>query len=174
MPRATCRCGQSLSLPADGSDRVVCPKCGAKVRIRVRRDEETTDGYIRFFCPCGRRLKVAAEGAPTHGKCPDCGRVVPVPARSTSEKPPGHPEADTVDLGPEQLAALQRWAQGHGVSPADAVGERPEVPTSAAVHRAAETTARAEAGLRVCPNCRKPVHLGADVCRTCGTPMPRR
>ena len=36
MPRATCRCGQVLSVPVNGPERVICPKCSA--RIRVRRD----------------------------------------------------------------------------------------------------------------------------------------
>ena len=31
-----------------------------------------------------------------------------------------------------------------------------------------------EAGLRVCPRCKKPVHLGAATCRECGTPVPRQ
>jgi hypothetical protein len=31
-----------------------------------------------------------------------------------------------------------------------------------------------EAGLRVCPRCKKPVHLGAAICRECGTSVPRQ
>jgi DNA-directed RNA polymerase subunit RPC12/RpoP len=54
MPRAICRCGQELATPADPTERVVCPKCGARVRIRVRSgataEAPTDDGYIRFFC----------------------------------------------------------------------------------------------------------------------------
>ncbi len=34
MPRATCRCGQKLTLPVNGPDRVICPKCSAKIRVR--------------------------------------------------------------------------------------------------------------------------------------------
>ena len=30
-----------------------------------------------------------------------------------------------------------------------------------------------EAGLRVCPRCKKPIHLGATRCRECGNPVPR-
>ena len=32
---------------------------------------------------------------------------------------------------------------------------------------------RAEAGFRICPKCLKPVHLGSEVCRQCGTKVPR-
>lgn len=176
MPRATCRCGQLLSLPDDGPDRLVCPKCGAKVRIRVRRDETSPDGYLRFFCACGRRLKVPAADPPSHGKCPDCGRVVPVPPASSGGRPSRSPDSDTVDLSPRQLSALEAWAAGHGVQPPgiDQADDRSDTPPVVLVPRASATSDRAEAGFRVCPNCRKPVHLGADSCRACGTPVPRK
>src|SRR5262245_6003535 len=114
MPRASCRCGEPLDVPdlanvREGeSVRVVCPKCGAKVKIRksvVPRAPALGDGdgYIRFFCPCGRRLKVPAARPPAQGKCPDCGRIVPVPAARLA----GHPEAPTVDLDPADVEALE-------------------------------------------------------------------
>jgi hypothetical protein len=31
-----------------------------------------------------------------------------------------------------------------------------------------------ETGLRVCPRCQKPLHLGSDHCRECGTVVPRQ
>ena len=31
-----------------------------------------------------------------------------------------------------------------------------------------------ETGLRVCPRCKKPLHLSADNCRECGMPVPRQ
>jgi hypothetical protein len=31
-----------------------------------------------------------------------------------------------------------------------------------------------EAGMRICPRCKKPIHLGASTCRACGTPVPRQ
>jgi hypothetical protein len=172
MPRATCRCGQVLKIPDGGPDRVICPKCQA--RIRVRLHAAPADGFLRFFCPCGRRLKVSAAQPPSHGKCPDCGRVVPVPRSSAAGgKPPGHPEADTVDLSAEDVAALERWTGRHqGQAGNLAEGKTPQVLSRPAQPPAG--SARAEAGLRVCPNCRRPVHLGADVCRACGIPVPRR
>ncbi|MBX6313848.1 MAG: hypothetical protein IRY99_13170 [Isosphaeraceae bacterium] len=169
MPRATCRCGQLLIAPDEGSARVICPRCGARVRIRRKRPGSTDegDGYIRFSCPCGRRLKVSAVDRPAFGKCPDCGRVVPVPERSTP-LPPSHPESPTEELCDADLALLDRWASGH-LARADASEEAAEteaIPTP--------TRTRSEVGLRVCPGCGRPVHLGASTCRECGTPVPRR
>jgi hypothetical protein len=165
MPRASCRCGQTLNVPDDGTDRVVCPKCGA--RVRVRRSSGAADGFLRFYCPCGRRLKVSAAQPPAHGKCPDCGRVVPVPKLGAGGVP--GPETDTADLGPEDLAALKRWSERHLA----ARDEQATPPAIATVSTAGAPT-RAEAGLRICPNCGQPVHLGANTCRACGTPVPRK
>jgi hypothetical protein len=188
MPRATCRCGEILTVPPDGSERIVCPKCSA--RIRVRRAESATprgpgddDGFIRFACPCGRRLKVRVEpdgSMPESGKCPDCGRVVPVPSAkpsSSSENlPTGHPEAITEELSTADLAALAQWKQRR-----QAVAQRPAAPPEGM-----DTTAmmpapkspperiKSEAGLRVCPRCGKPVHLSSIVCRECGAHVPKR
>jgi hypothetical protein len=172
MPRATCRCGQVLNFPDEGSDRIVCPKCQA--RVRVRRRPAPSDGFLRFFCPCGRRLKVSAADPPSHGKCPDCGRIVPVPRSSgPGSRPPGHPEADTTDLSPEDLAALDAWSRRHAARSGDLdAGKTPQVVIVKPAQSPSST--RAEAGLRVCPNCKRPVHLGADVCRACGTPVPRK
>jgi hypothetical protein len=35
------------------------------------------------------------------------------------------------------------------------------------------SVAKFETGLRICPRCKKPVHLNAANCRECGTPVPR-
>src|SRR5262245_4709923 len=115
MPQARCRCGQTLTIATGASERVVCPRCGARVRVRVKSAAEfTADGFVRFYCPCGRRLKVPAVDRPSHGKCPDCGRVVPVPdPAARASLPPGHPETPTADLAPADLAALERWSRDH-------------------------------------------------------------
>lgn len=155
MPKATCRCGQLLDVPAEGPERIVCPKCSAKIRVRRGGGG---DGYIRFSCSCGRRLKVRveSEGTPPAGKCPECGRVVPVPGSpSNPALPASHPEARTEELEPADVAMLEDWSRGH-------------------VARTAAPSMKAEAGLRVCPNCGRPVHLGAATCRACGTHVPRR
>ena len=75
------------------------------------------DGFIRFPCPCGRRLKVRADGPPQAGKCPDCGRIVPVPrlVLDPARSPPtGHPEAPTEELSAADLAMLDEWARAPG------------------------------------------------------------
>ena len=84
MAQVTCRCGETLKVTSGDPDRLTCPRCGAKIRIRrspAQRPEatESGDGYVRFNCPCGRRLKVRGDERPEAGKCPDCGRIVPVP-----------------------------------------------------------------------------------------------
>jgi hypothetical protein len=202
MPRVTCRCGEKLSLEPDGPDRIDCPKCGAKIRLRRAppphvADEAEGDGYIRFLCPCGRRLKVPAVNRPVAGKCPDCGRVVPVPTSkkaasvmpSAKQSTQSDSEARTEELDAEDLAQLETWSSRHADSAPRADGP---VSTATGLHviaAASDSDAQAgfvpplmpppsvvkfETGLRVCPRCKKPVHLGAAICRECGTPVPRQ
>lgn len=182
MARAICRCGQPLSVPKNSSERVVCPSCGAKVRIRRPKAQAqatapvAADGYIRFFCPCGRRLKVSVENPPEFGKCPDCGEVVPVPKLAPDAQgnlPPGHPETPTAELKTEDLATLERWTRDHLARAANAA-EAPSTSHFSGPAPMPEHPERVEVGLRVCPRCRRPVHLSAEVCRACGSPVPKR
>jgi hypothetical protein len=200
MPRVTCRCGEKLSLEPDGPDRIDCPKCKAKIRLRRSpalqvADEAGSDGYIRFLCPCGRRLKVPAADRPVAGKCPDCGRVVPVPTSkkatlvmpSSKQTAQSDSEARTEELDAEDLVQLETWGSRHAQSPVRADGP---VSTATGLHVVAAgsepdahvgfapplmpppSAVKFETGLRVCPRCKKPVHLGAAICRECGTPVP--
>ena len=184
MARATCRCGQDLELPAEGVDHVTCPRCSAKVRlIRKRRagdpsasSSATSDNFVRFSCPCGRRLKVSAIDRPSHGKCPDCGRVVPVPEGDAS--PSSRAETPTQELAAADLAMLEAWTKSHlvrgnGKSPGKGTSQG-NGPNSTAEMALDAPGRRAEAGFRVCPRCQKPIHLNADTCRGCGTPVPKR
>jgi hypothetical protein len=159
MPRATCRCGEILNVPDDGTERIVCPKCKARVRIRRDAAAGPDDRFIRFPCPCGRRLKVSAQNPPTHGKCPDCGKVVPVPASSVL----ADPEGKTEELSSADMLKLDEWVKGHAK-------EASRAPSASAPSAAI----RSEAGLRVCPGCGKPIHLGATQCQQCGIPVPKR
>ena len=157
--------------------------------------DATGDGYLRFHCPCGRRLKVASEGRPAAGKCPDCGRVIPVPesawfaANPGSKAIPGDPEAQTEELDDNDLANLEKWADRHLAH--NTRDDRPGLalntpaPLLASTNPALDTDiitpsqsptsgVRFEAGLRICPRCKKPIHLGAPTCRACGTPVPRQ
>jgi hypothetical protein len=166
MPRVTCRCGHKESVPADGPERIVCPKCAAKIRVRRQAlpgPGESGDGFIRFACPCGRRLKVKAAATPQAGKCPDCGRIVPVPSTNFGS----HPEAPTEDLSPADVAMLDEWSQRRQAMAS------PSAPPSASA-AAKASGVKVEAGLRVCPRCGRPVHMGAVACRACGTHVPKR
>jgi hypothetical protein len=191
MPRATCRCGEVLNVPADGPERITCPKCSA--RIRIRRSEAQApkgpgygDGFIRFPCPCGRRLKVRIEPGqpiPESGKCPDCGRVVPVPASakpgsSSGTLPTGHPDALTEELSTADLATLDEWRERRQAIVARTARPEAEESTLTMEVPMPKTSpsghAKIEAGLRVCPRCGKPVHMSAIVCRACGAHVPKK
>jgi len=188
MPRATCRCGQALTIPADGTERVVCPRCAARVRILPQAAPAAPDdGYLRFHCPCGKRLKVRAADPPTHGRCPDCGEVVPVPAAGappSSGTLPAGPGSRTAEIDPADLARLEGWSRAHEQRRAATGSHVPAAaPAPAPVPSGSHLPAggpsgsaitRSEAGLRLCPNCRKPVHLNAQTCRHCKTHVPKR
>ncbi len=198
MPRVSCRCGEKLQVPADGPERIECPKCGAKIRLRRPTPEEIEaagDGFVRFHCPCGRRLKVPIKGRPAAGKCPDCGRVVPVPENAWHPSTPGRksvpgdPEARTEEMDANDLAALEEWAAPHLANSrrTDKPGEKttsllttlpgPDpVADTALISKAGppNSAVKFEAGMRICPRCKKPIHLGASTCRACGTPVPRQ
>jgi hypothetical protein len=176
--RANCRCGQPLEIPPDGVEHVTCPRCAAKVRLVRRRGSGDAgasgiapgDDYIRFHCPCGRRLKVSAIDRPSHGKCPDCGRIVPVPVGAGTVG--SNSDAPTEELAAADQAMLEAWtkshlARGNGTP-------NGESPTSTAEMAQDAPGRRAEAGFRVCPRCGKPIHLNADICRGCGTTVPKR
>jgi hypothetical protein len=82
------------------------------------------------------------------------------------------PDDRTVDLSPDELAGLERWSQEHrdrrGFAPT-----QENLPPSRDEDRGPGGQ-RDEVGLRVCPRCGKPVHLGAGNCRHCGAAVPRR
>ena len=166
MAQAVCRCGQPLDVPPGEVSHLVCPTCSAKVRIvrKPRSDAgagsspgSSSDGFARFACPCGRKLKVSLLERPSHGKCPECGKVVPVPADLASYV---SAEAPTAEMPAVDQARLDAWAQKHLAASA------PAGPTG--------PPRRIEAGLRVCPQCGKPIHMGANSCRTCGIVVPKR
>jgi hypothetical protein len=198
MAQVTCRCGEVIDIQPNGPDRIDCPKCAARIRLRRRGRSagsslgavETEDGFIRFFCPCGRRLKVRASGRPEAGKCPDCGRVVPVPDSAWAGSAPMGVSADesesrTEEMDSEDLARIQEWTANHlgqsggseidhDASPAGMSAVAGFGPGHAYADAPQSSNVKFEAGLRVCPACGKPVHLSATTCRDCGSPVPRR
>ncbi len=193
MAQVTCRCGEVIDVQPSSPDRIDCPKCAAKIRLRRRGQSagslpgagETVDGFVRFFCPCGRRLKVRASGRPEAGKCPDCGRVVPVPDSAWAGPAPMAISADdsesrTEEMDGEDLARIQEWTANHlgqsggaGLNHDDTPAAMPPV-LGFGPDATQSSKVKFEAGLRVCPACGKPVHLSATTCRECGSPVPRR
>jgi hypothetical protein len=165
-------------MPPEGVDHTTCPRCSARVRIiRKRRggnpgdsSPPADDGFIRFPCPCGRRLKVSAIDRPSHGKCPDCDRVVPVPTGASTASSSSRAESPTEDMAAVDLAMLDAWAKGH----LDESNGRSGGPISTAEMAFNAPGRRAEAGFRVCPRCGKPIHLNSDTCRACGISVPKR
>lgn len=199
MAQVTCRCGETLKVRSGAPDRLTCLRCGAKIRIRrspAQRPEayESGDGYVRFNCPCGRRLKVRGDERPEAGKCPDCGRIVPVPESAWTEAAgasPGSrgqgqtdPAARTQDMDAVDLERLERWAKRRQAAANRNQQSGSQPTTSHHAQSAASPAARAqdssspvmkmEAGLRVCSRCGKPLHMSATVCRSCGEPVPKR
>ena len=172
-----------------------CTRCGARIRLRrskPRGTNVTGDGFIRFLCPCGRRLKVSEESRVNAGKCPDCGRVVPVPTKTLdagkSSIGRNEAEASTEDLDDQDRAKLEQWAAYHLASPGWADGDprrvtgvrfASEAPYDEDLDQPPDAIAQAsvvkfETGLRICPRCKKPLHLSADNCRECGMPVARQ
>ncbi len=171
MGQAICRCGQPLDVPPEQVSHLICPTCSAKVRIirKPRSDAGVSvgggggpgssgDGYVRFSCPCGRKLKVSLSDRPTHGKCPGCGQVVPVPADVASYV---SAESPTDEMPAVDQARLEAWTQGH-------------LARKAPQAQATVPPRKLESGFRVCPQCGKPIHMGAEACRTCGIVVPKR
>jgi ribosomal protein L32 len=202
MARVTCRCGETLQVKSGDPDRLVCSKCGAKIRVHrgpsaPRAAGAADDGYLRFNCPCGRRLKVKAADRPDAGKCPDCERVVPVPesawaspeslrgAGGQAHSGRGRPNARTEDMDAVDLERLEQWASRHLAESNSAENSKEDATTGSyqslapalveePVRGSSPSSVKIEAGLRVCPRCGKPLHMSATVCRECGEPAPRR
>jgi ribosomal protein L40E len=198
MARVTCRCGETLKVTSRDPDRLMCPRCGAKIRVRrsqAQRPEatESEDGYVRFNCPCGRRLKVRSDERPEAGKCPDCGRVVPVPGSAWKEtagaapdargQSPTHSTARTQDMDTADLERLEQWAnryqagsnhnQQAGTATTTSHQALSAVSPAAMAQNSTSPVMKMEAGLRVCHRCGKPLHMSATVCRSCGEPVPK-
>jgi endogenous inhibitor of DNA gyrase (YacG/DUF329 family) len=193
MPRVRCRCGENIKIHGPAPERIDCPTCGARIRFKRKSKRDPGDylpgdGFLRFYCPCGRRLKVAARNQPDAGKCPDCGRIVPIPdwVKSGAAGPGpvvSDPEARTEELDSADQRALAEWTSRFTPKPG---GDHPSSTTSGMMPITASadldilgvvspqpSIVKFEAGLRICPRCNKPVHLGSEICRECGTPVPR-
>jgi hypothetical protein len=131
------------------------------------------------------------ESQPKAGKCPDCGRVVPVPTSASGTLKPtvnrNDADARTEDFDVDDLAELEKWSARHlassnqGEGDPARTGPAPIVPATnddeeldlASSMMPQASVVKFETGLRTCPRCKKPLHLSADNCRECGMPVPR-
>ena len=52
------------------------PPAGSAIQVTANRGLKE---YIRFYCTCGKRIKVPAKHAGRTGKCPKCSNKVTVP-----------------------------------------------------------------------------------------------
>jgi ribosomal protein L40E len=202
MARVICRCGETLMVPSRDLEHLVCSRCGAKVRLRrkavVRNGSAPpTDGYIRFPCPCGRRLKVRRDERLEVGRCPDCGRVLPVPLSDDGELPgfrgtasgslAGSSESNTrtAELDLTDLERLGQWSDTHRLGAVQQNGSTDRIPNGAnqvpesrpiMVPSTVEdpSAIEREAGLRICHSCGTPLHINATFCRSCGGLAPKQ
>ncbi|MBN1505386.1 MAG: rhomboid family intramembrane serine protease [Sedimentisphaerales bacterium] len=90
LMRATCSCGRAVTVSRQYAGKVVqCPVCKGKIVVPESIEPTRSaarlaalggnDGYIRFACPCGKRIKMPARYAGRWGKCPQCGSRVRIP-----------------------------------------------------------------------------------------------
>ena len=175
MPRATCRCGQSLERPRrrDRAGRLPelrgqgpGPPAG---REPVGAGGDGGGGVHPVQLPVrpSAQGRAAAGAKPVARQVPRLRPGRPRPrdrARSPRRATPRRPTEELTDRRPRRARPLDRAATSTRGRPRPPAAP-PLLPTSPAPYPT-------EAGLRVCPGCGKPVHLGADVCRECGTKVP--
>ena len=180
-------------MPTENPEHMDCTRCGARIRLRRSKPQGTNltnDGFIRFLCPCGRRLKVLEASRLNAGKCPDCARVVPVPLKTfdAGKSTIGRNETDasTEDLDDDDRANLKNgphitWlvlAMLKAMRRVLHVPSASEASNDADLNQPLNALAQASVvkfeRLAVCPRCKKPLHLSADNCRECGMPVPRQ
>lgn len=99
-------CGQHITAPeALAGQGIVCPNptCGCRLVVPASEPSEVVidpDNDIVFDCPfCGHELVVSKKGAGLNVPCPECGKLVAVPALasvSSSWVPPPPPSVASV------------------------------------------------------------------------------
>lgn len=94
--RVRCSCRKEIEVSRQYAGKIVqCPRCRERVQVPREGAQRPlgTPGsasptaapkkgprlYIRFACPCGRKMKVPTRYAGRSGKCPQCGATVRVP-----------------------------------------------------------------------------------------------
>ncbi len=84
---ATCSCGKVIKASRQyGGKMVRCPACKGVVLMpeSIRPADPAPagahDGYIRFTCTCGQKIKMPGRYAGRRGKCPGCGAAIRIPS----------------------------------------------------------------------------------------------
>jgi membrane associated rhomboid family serine protease len=54
---------------------------GLTVKTVAEESKQVTDGFIRFSCSCGKRLKMPGKYAGRMGRCPQCGERLKIPQK---------------------------------------------------------------------------------------------
>ena len=86
-------------------------------------------------------------------------------------------ETPTQELSLEDTSMIESWVQSHFARSSDkssGIIRGGPAPKSTAEMSLKPTPGRTEVGFRVCPKCGKPLHLSAEVCRACGTSVPKQ
>ena len=130
-----------------------CPHCGVMMAIPLTSDPQanvasggahgsdakTTDDKIEFPCPqCSLPVRTPASAAGKKGKCPNCGVVVQIPAR-TPEAP------DTKDKPTGKIQFRCPGCQKMLRTPADVAGKKIKCPSCSAVLSVPSTSKQREA-----------------------------
>jgi hypothetical protein len=96
-------------------------------------------------------------------------------------------EARTQELEAFDLSELKKWSTNYFtncVESQDYLKQTRSITSALGVNRhdlgpfheefLGSSLVKFETGLRTCPNCKKPLHLGIDNCRECGIVFPRQ
>jgi len=88
--RFMCSCGKRLKVPAAFVGKIArCPQCQKRLTIPGKRPaapeaappqaQKPKEQFIRFVCPCGKRIKVPTKFAGKSGRCPRCQSQLKIP-----------------------------------------------------------------------------------------------
>ncbi len=162
MSRVTCRCGEVINVKsAAGQERIDCPKCGSRIRLRRRPsasasaliggDSESDDGYHPVPLPVrppaegpGARAGSRRGSAPTAGgwsRCPSRRRPSPGVWAARGSIPTRGPRTSTPPTWPCWRSGARGTPAGRPASRAAATPRRRPCPTSGSVRRRRRTPA---------------------------------
>ena len=197
MPRVTCRCGEKLKVPPESPEHMDCTRCGARIRLRRPKPQGNTANWRRIH-PVSLPLRTPTKGIGGGtaqgrkmsrlwtGRAGAYIRIWHIEADQRARMTPRHGQRIlTPPILPNSKNGLHAtWPVPVKLKAIRAkTGPVPSVLRSGRQRRTLASCQTAipqasvvkfETGLRVCPRCKKPLHLSADNCRECGMPVPRQ